>query len=85
MMAKEHTISFVTEATIKQTIIILDETITIDDIKNGLMSGTYLTSIDHDLSSGKEEYIYQINDDLSLKTVALIKKQEAEGDIAVYL
>lgn len=80
---KEESISFVVEAKITQSIIIIEEGLTIEEIKEGLSSGTYITNIDH--TSNKEEYISRVNNDFSLTSVAVIKSQQAEGDVVVYL
>ena len=81
---KPQSITFVVEAKITQTFVILEEDLTLDDIIEGFRNGTYITTIDYDDFSGKEEYICSVNDDGSLSRVARIKSQRAEGDITLY-
>lgn len=83
-LSKPQSITFIVEAKITQTFIILEEDLTLEDIKEGFRNGTYITTIDYDDFSGKEEYICSVNDDGSLSRVARIKSQRAEGDIALY-
>ena len=83
-LSKPQSITFIVEAKITQTIIILEQDLTLDDIKKVLRNGTYITTIDYDDFSGKEEYICRVNDDCSLSRVARITSQRAEGDIALY-
>ena len=81
---KPQSITFIVEAKITQTFIILEEDLTLEDIIEGFRNGTYVTTIDYDGFFCKEEYICSVNDDCSLSRVAIIKSQRAEGDIALY-
>lgn len=81
---KPQSITFIVEAKITQTFVILEEDLTLDDIKEGFRNGTYITTIDYYDFSGKEEYICRVNDDGSLSRVARITSQRAEGDITLY-
>jgi len=83
-LSKPQKLTFVAEARITQTVIILEENLSIEEISEGIASGTYVTTIDYDDFNGKEEYVCRVNDDHTLDRVARIKKQEAEGDIALY-
>ena len=83
-LTKLQTITFIVEAKITQTFVILEEDLTVEDIEEGVRDGTYITTIDYDDFSGKEEYICRVNDDHTLTRVARIKSQRAEGDIALY-
>ncbi len=83
-LTKLQTITFIVEAKITQTFVILEEGLALEDIEEGVRDGTYITTIDYDDFSGKEEYICRVNDDHTLTRVARIKSQQAEGDIALY-
>ena len=83
-MSKTHKISFIVGANITQTFIIIEEGLEYDDIKNGLRDGTYVTTLDYDNLNGHEEYIVRVNEDNSHTRVAVIKSQQAEGDISLY-
>lgn len=84
-MSEIHKISFLVEANITQTFIIIEEGLEYDDIKNGLREGTYVTTLDYNNLNGHEEYIVRVNEDNTYTRVAVIKSQQAEGDISAYV
>ena len=83
-MSKIHKISFVVEAKITQTFTIIEEGLEYDDIKKGLQEGTYITTLDYNNLHGHEEHIVRFNEDNTYTLVAVIKSQQAEGDITAY-
>lgn len=82
---KIDSITFITEARVTQSIVILEDNLTLEEIKDGFRAGLYITSIDYNTDENTEEFICRINSDESLTRVALIKSQQAEGDISVYI
>ncbi len=82
-LCRTGSVSLVVEAKIIQSFIILEEFLTVEEIKEGLSNGTYYTSIDYSNQNNKE-YIYRLSDENEFVKVAAITSQVAEGDVAVY-